>query len=422
LAVLRETPGLTVRSRPGRGSSFRATVPLLGPAFVAAIAYVDPGNFATNFTAGATYGYQLIWVVVVANVMAMLIQFLAGKLALATGGNLAELCREHYRPVVSRGLWVQAETMAMATDLAEIIGGAIALRLLFDVPLLVGGLITSGVALALLAVQGRGHRPFELVISGFLGLIVAGFLYSTVASGVEPNSIGAGLIPSFAGTDSVLIATGMLGATVMPHAIFLHSALMQHRAQQPLAPQDRRELLRRHRYDVVIAMGVAGLANLAMLLLAARHLSGAGLPDVESIDGIHGGLEATAGSAVALIFACALLASGFASSGVGTYAGQVVMQGFIRRRIPLVVRRTTTIAPALVLLASGVHPTEALVVSQVVLSFGIPFALLPLVLLTRRRDVMGDLVNARSTTTIAWLVAAGISALNGVLLAGLVLA
>ncbi len=404
------TPLQIVRAR-GR---VRGSVPLLGPAFVAAIAYVDPGNFATNFSAGASYGYQLVWVIVAANLMAMLIQSLSGKVGLATGRNLPELCREHFPRPVTRGLWVQAEVVAMATDLAEIIGGAIALQLLFGLPLLAGGLITAAVAFALLSVQNRGYRPFELVIAGLLTVILLGFLFTLVHSGADLPQLGAGLLPSFSGTDSVLLATGILGATVMPHVIYLHSALTQDRI--PAADVgELRQLLRHQRVDVAIAMGLAGLVNLAMLVLAARLFFGSDQPAVDTLQGAHAALDQLAGPLVALAFALALLASGFASSGVGTYAGQVVMQGFLERRIPLLVRRAVTMAPALVVLALGVDPTRALVLSQVVLSFGIPFALVPLVLLSRRHDVMGALVNARSTTAVAAVVAAVIVALNAFL-------
>ena len=393
----------------------RGRLPLLGPAFVAAIAYVDPGNFATNFSAGAQFGYLLLWVIVAANLMAMLIQSLSGKIGLATGRNLAELCREHFpRPVV-RGLWVQAELVAMATDLAEIIGGAIALNLLFGVPLLTGGAITAVVAFALLALQGRGHRPFELAIAGLLGVIALGFLYSVAMSGVDGAGLATGLVPTFQGTDSVLLATGILGATVMPHVIYLHSALTQDRIPGHDAAEVQ-SLLRHQRLDVILAMGVAGLVNAAMLVLAARLLLGE--PHVDTLEGAHDALGRIAGAPVAFAFAIALLASGFASSGVGTYAGQVVMQGFLRRRIPLLLRRGITMAPALVVLAIGLDPTRALVLSQVVLSFGIPFALVPLVLLTRRVDVMGALVNRWQTPVAASLVAAVIIGLNGFLLYG----
>ena len=400
----------------GRGR-VRGSLALLGPAFVAAIAYVDPGNFATNFSAGAEFGYRLAWVIVLANVMAMLIQSLSGKVGLATGRNLPELCREHFPRPVTRGLWVQAELVAMATDLAEVIGGAIALNLLFGLPLLTGGLITAVVAFGLLGLQARGHRPFELAITGLLAVIALGFVFSTVRAGVDGGDLAAGFVPSFAGVDSVLLATGILGATVMPHVIYLHSALTQHR----IAPEnegERRSLLRSQRFDVVIAMGLAGLVNLAMLVIAARLFFGRDLAGVDTLEGAHAALDEVAGAPVAFAFAIALLASGFASSGVGTYAGQVVMQGFLQMQLPLLLRRAITMAPALVVLALGVDPTQALVLSQVVLSFGIPFALVPLVLLTRRPDVMGALVNRPVTTATAWVVAALVIALNGFLLVG----
>ena len=399
-----------VRSR-GR---VRGSLPLLGPAFVAAIAYVDPGNFATNVSAGAAYGYRLVWVIVAANLMAMLIQSLSGKLGLATGRDLPELCRDHFRRPVTVGLWAQAEVVAMATDLAEIIGGAIALKLLLDVPLLAGGLITAVVAFALLAVQARGHRPFELVIGGLLAVILLGFVFNVLRSGADVGALGRGLVPGFDGTDSVVLAAGILGATVMPHVIYLHSALTAGRIPAS-DPDEVRQLLRHQRVDVVLAMGLAGLVNLAMLVLAARLFFGTDVPGTDTLEGVHRGLQGSAGGLVALAFALALLASGFASSGVGTYAGQIVMQGFLRRRIPLLLRRAVTMAPALVVLALGVDPTRALVLSQVVLSFGIPFALVPLVLLTRRADVMGALVNRRATTALAGVVAAVVVALNAFL-------
>ena len=407
------TPLEVVRRR-GR---VRSSLALLGPAFVAAIAYVDPGNFATNFSAGAEFGYRLVWVIVFANLMAMLIQSLSGKVGLATGRNLPELCREHFPRPVTRGLWVQAELVAMATDLAEVIGGAIALYLLFDIPLLWGGLITAVVAFLLLGLQSRGYRPFELAITGLLAVIAGGFLFDTVTAGLDVGALAGGFVPSFDGTDSVLLATGILGATVMPHVIYLHSALTQDRIP-PADLAETRQLLRAQRVDVVVAMGMAGLVNLAMLVLAARLFFGSDLPGVDTLEGAHAALREVAGAPAALAFAIALLASGFASSGVGTFAGQVVMQGFLDRRIPLLLRRLITMAPALVVLALGVDPTQALVLSQVVLSFGIPFALIPLVLLTRRADVMGALVNRPVTTAVAWVVAALIVSLNAFLLYG----
>ena len=393
----------------------RGPLPLLGPAYVAAVAYVDPGNFATNITAGSRFGYLLVWVVVVANLMAMLIQYLSAKAGIATGMSLPELCRSHFPRPVTRGLWVQAEIVAMATDLAEVLGGAIALYLLFDIPLLTGGLITAVAAFALLALQSRGARPFELAITGMLLVILLGFLYSLVAGGVDAGGVATGLAPRFEGTETVLLATGMLGATVMPHVIYLHGALTQNRYVRRTEEQ-RLGLLRSQRVDVMTAMTVAGVINLTMLVVAARVLSGTDTP-VDTIEAAHAGLGAAIGSNAALLFALALLASGFAASGVGTLSGQIVMQGFLRRRIPLFVRRLITLAPALIVIAAGVDPTQALVISQVVLSFGIPLALVPLVLFTRRRDVMGALVNRRLTTVVATVVAVVISALNVTLIA-----
>jgi manganese transport protein len=388
----------------------RYRLALLGPAFVASVAYVDPGNFATNISGGAKYGYLLLWVILAANLMAMLIQYLSAKVGIATGSNLPELCRERFPRPVSWGLWVQAELLAMATDLAEFVGAAIALNLLFGVPLFASGLITAVVAFAILGLQARGYRRFETVIAGLLGIILLGFLYDTLKVGPDAGSVLGGFVPGFAGTESVLLATGILGATVMPHVIYLHSALTQDRIR-PRDDFERRELLRFQRVDVIIAMGIAGVVNMAMLTIAASLFHGSGL-SVESIEEAYAGFSDLLGPGAALAFGLALLASGLASSSVGTYAGQVVMQGFIARTIPLVVRRLVTMLPALIVLAIGLDPTRSLVISQVVLSFGIPFALVPLVLLTRRREVMGALANRRVTTIAAGVVAALIIALN----------
>jgi manganese transport protein len=387
-----------------------ARLALIGPAFVACIAYVDPGNFATNIAGGSKYGYLLLWVLLGANLMAMLIQNLSAKIGIATGKNLPELCREHFPRPVTWGLWVQAELIAMATDLAEFVGAAIALNLLFDIPLLPSGLITAVAAFAILGLQGRGYRRFELAIIGFLGVILLGFLYDTLRIGFDAGEAAKGFVPHFDGSDSILLATGILGATVMPHVIYLHSALTQDRVKAS-DDAERRVLLRFTRIDVTIAMTLAGLINMSMLVIAASLFFGNG-PDVDTIEQAHAGFKELVGPSAAIAFALALLASGFASSSVGTYAGQVVMQGFIARAVPLVVRRAVTMTPALIVLAIGVDPSNALVISQVVLSFGIPFALVPLVLLTRRKDIMGTLVNRRLTTVVAGLVAAVISALN----------
>jgi manganese transport protein len=409
IALPRPTEFQRIRSR-GR---VRGAIPFLGPAFVACIAYVDPGNFATNIAGGAQYGYLLLWVILAANLMAMLVQNLTAKVGIATGRNLPELCREHFPRPVSWGLWVQAELIAMATDLAEFIGAAIALNLLFGVPLFAAGVITSIVAFGILALQARGHRRFELVIIGFLAVILLGFLYDTLKIGVDAGAAARGFLPGFAGTDSVLLAAGILGATVMPHVIYLHSALTQSRIPARNT-EERRRLLRFSRIDVTMAMSLAGIVNMSMLVIAAALFHGR--LAVDTIEGAHSGFSTLVGPGAALAFALALLASGLASSSVGTYAGQVVMQGFIQRTIPLALRRAVTMAPALIVLAVGLDPTRSLVISQVVLSFGIPFALVPLVLLTRRRDVMGELANRRITTAAAAIVATMIIALNAFLL------
>ncbi|WP_433378532.1 Nramp family divalent metal transporter [Actinoplanes sp. CA-142083] len=394
----------------------RGTVALLGPAFVAAVAYIDPGNFATNFTAGARFGYTLVWVIVVANLTAMLVQYLSAKAGVATGRDLPELCREHLPRPVSRGLWVQAEIIAMATDLAEFLGAAVGLYLLFGVPLFPAGLITAVVAFGILALEQRGYRRFELAIAGLLGIVLLGFLYDLIVVGADPAGVASGFVPRLAGSDSLLLVCGIIGATVMPHVVYLHSALTKSR----VACRDdgeRRELLRFQRLDVMIGLGAAGLINLSMLVVAASLFHGSGVSlEGDTIQAAHDGLGRLVGGGAALAFAVALLASGLSSSSVGTYAGQIVMQGFIRRRIPLFVRRAVTMAPALTVLALGLPPTDSLVISQVVLSFGIPFALVPLLLVTRRRDIMGSFVNHRVTTFVAGTVAVLIIGLNAYLI------
>jgi manganese transport protein len=390
-------------------------VALFGPAFVAAVAYIDPGNFATNIAGGAKYGFLLVWVIIAANLMAMLIQYLSAKVGVITGHSLPELCRAGFSRPITWGLWIQAEIIAIATDLAEFVGAAIALNLLFGVPPFAAGLITAVVAFGILALQTRGYRRFELAIAGLLGIVLLGFLYDLLQVGADAGSVAGGLIPGFAGTDSVMLAVGILGATVMPHVVYLHSALTQNRIK-PADERERRSLLRFQRVDVVVAMGLAGLINLSMLIVAAQLFHGSGRTGVDSIEGAHAGLGALVGGGAALAFAVALLASGLSSSSVGTYAGQVVMQGFIARRIPLFLRRAFTMAPALVVLALGLDPSSTLVLSQVVLSFGIPFALVPLILLTRRKDLMGDYVNRGATTAVASIVAAMIIGLNAFLL------
>ena len=409
-------PGPSPLRRVRARGPIRGRMALLGPAFVAAVAYIDPGNFATNIAAGAKFGYLLVWVIVMANVMAMLVQYLSAKAGLASGRNLPELCRESFPRVANFGLWVQAEIVAMATDLAEFVGAAIGLNLLFGIGLLPAGLITAVVAFAILALQQRGYRRFELAIAGLLGLVALGFIYDFVAVGHHSASgIAGGLVPGFAGSESLLLAIGIIGATVMPHVVYLHSALTQRRIE-PRDDGERRELLRYIRLDCGLGLGAAGIINLAMLCVAVAIFNRTGNTGVDSIEAAHDGLSTLVGGGAALAFAVALLASGLSSSSVGTYAGQVVMQGFIRRSIPLFVRRAVTMSPALVVLALGLPTTATLVISQVVLSFGIPFALVPLILVTRRADLMGALVNRRSTTIAASVIAAIIISLNAFLI------
>ncbi len=395
----------------------RAMLAMLGPAFVAAVAYVDPGNFATNIQGGARFGYLLLWVVLAANLMAMLIQYLSAKLGVVTNRNLPELCREHYPRPVAWGLWIQAEAMAMATDIAEFIGAALGLNLLFGVPLLPAGFLTGAIAFALLELQRHGFRRFELAITALLGLIMLGFLYETLKIGPSASGVAHGLVPHLDGSSSVYLAVGIIGATVMPHVIYLHSALTKGRT--PVRNEaERRRVLRFERTDVIVALGLAGLVNMAMLAVAAKLFHDTpGYSHVNTIQEAHAGFSHLVGGTAALAFAVALLASGASSSSVGTYAGQVVMAGFVNLRISLFARRALTMVPALVVLGIGVSPTSALVLSQVVLSFGIPFALVPLLLLTSRRDVMGAHVNRLPTTAVAVAIAALISALNVFLLA-----
>jgi manganese transport protein len=393
----------------------RATLAMLGPAFVASIAYVDPGNFATNIQGGARYGYLLLWVVLAANLIAMLIQYLSAKLGIVTDHDLPEVVRAHFPRALTWGMWLQAEVMAMSTDIAEFLGAAIGLNLLFGVPLLPAGLITGVIAFAILELQTHGFRRFELAVSALLGIIFAGFLYETLRIGPSVHGSLHGLIPGLHGATSLYLAVGIIGATVMPHVIYLHSALTNGR--MPVRnDRERSRVLRFERLDVIIALGLAGLVNMAMLAVAAKLFHTPALAGLSTIQDAHTQFGHLVGGAAALAFAVALLASGASSASVGTYAGQVVMAGFINVRIPLVVRRAITMIPAIVVLAVGVSPTNALVFSQVVLSFGIPMALIPLVMLTGRRDVMGVHVNRRITTMLAWSCAIVISGLNVFLL------
>ena len=387
---------------------------LLGPAFVASIAYVDPGNVAANLTAGAQYGYLLVWVLVVANGMAVLIQFLSAKLGLVTGHSLPELVGARLGRGPRLLYWAQAELVAGATDLAEVIGGAVALHILFGVPLPIGGLIVGLVSMALLSVQSRhGQRPFEFVVMGLLAVITLGFGAGLLFSPVDWGGAASGLVPRFEGTQTVLLAASMLGATVMPHAIYLHSSLARDRHGLHTGDSLRR-LLRTTRWDVLLSLLVAGTVNIAMLLLAASSLSG--VPGTDSIEGAHAAISSAMGPAIGVIFGVGLLASGLASTSVGCYAGAAIMSGLLKVRIPLLVRRAVTLVPALILLIVGVDPTWALVISQVLLSIGIPFAVIPLVKLTSDRTLMGTSANSLRVRVVAWIVVTAIVTLNVALL------
>ena len=387
-------------------------LPFLGPAFIACIAYIDPGNFATNIAGGSRFGYRLVWVIVAANLLAMLIQVLSAKLGIATGRNLPEVCRERFSRRTSFALWMQAEAIAMATDLAEFLGAAIGIHLLTGLALFPSAVASGIAAFAILGLLRVGARLFEAVIAVLVGVI--GACYVAELTFAHPD-FGAVLrhavVPQFGSSAAVLLSVGILGATVMPHVIYLHSALTQDRLV-PETDEDAQTLLRYTRIDVVIAMTIAGVINIAMLVMAASTFFKSGLLHVDSLEGAHKTLQPILGGASSVLFALALIASGLSSSAVGTLSGQVVMQGFIRRRIPVTVRRLVTMLPAFVVIAIGVDPSKTLVLSQVVLSFGIPFALVPLVMFTARRDVMGPLVNRRLTTVAASLVASVIIVLN----------
>src|SRR6266498_5699186 len=401
-----------------RGHPHRFRIlPFLGPAFVACVAYIDPGNFATNVAGGSKFGFTLLWVIVASNLMAMLIQMLSAKLGIATGRNLPEVCREQFSRRTSLSLWIQAEAIAMATDLAEFLGAVVGFHLLLGIDLLPAAGLTAVAAFSILGLQRFGFRPFEAVIVVLVGVVGVCYISELFLAHPPLGTVGLHAIkPEFAGSESVLLAVGILGATVMPHVIYLHSALMQNRIV-PRNDEEARKLYKYTRIDVVIAMTIAGLINMSMLVVAATVFFGSGLTNIESLEGAHRTLEPILGGASSVLFALALTASGLSSSTVGTLSGQVVMQGFIRRRIPLFVRRLVTMIPAFVVVAIGVDPSRTLVISQVVLSFGIPFALIPLVLFTSRRDLMGALVNRKITTAAASVVAALIISLNFFLLA-----
>ncbi len=387
-------------------------LPFLGPAFIASVAYVDPGNFATNIEGGSQFGYTLLWVIVASNLMAMLIQTLSAKLGIASGNNLAEHCRNQFSKPVVYGMWVLMEVVAMATDLAEFLGAALGFNLLLGIPLMWGGILTAIATFLILGLERYGFRPLEAVISSMVGIIAISYLIETIMDKPDwVNVFKHAVVPEFAGAESVLLAAGILGATVMPHAIFLHSALTQGRIVVK-DPHRLRRLFRFEITDVVIAMGVASMVNAAMLIMAAATFHQSGMTEIATIEQAHRTLEPLLGRAAQWFFGLSLLAAGLSSSTVGTSAGQVIMQGFLKRHIPVWIRRLVTMLPSLIVIALKFDPTRTLVLSQVVLSFGLPFAIIPLVLFTKRIDIMGTLVNHRITTFIATIIAGLIILLN----------
>lgn len=407
---------LDILGGEGRPNRLTRLMPFLGPAFIASVAYVDPGNFATNIQGGAQFGYLLVWVIVTSNLMAMLIQTLSAKLGIATGMNLAEQCRAHFpRPVVIV-MWLLMEVVAMATDLAEFLGAALGFQLLMGVPLFAGALLTALATVLILGLERYGFRPLEAVISAMVGMIALCYLLETIIVKPDWGLVAYhAFVPHFSGAESVLLASGILGATVMPHAIFLHSALTQRR----IVVRDKKRLQSLYHFeiaDVVIAMGMASFVNAAMLIMAAATFHNTGHAAVGTIEEAYRTLEPLLGTSAKWIFGLSLLLAGLSSSTVGTSAGQVIMQGFMQRHIPIWVRRLVTMAPSLAVIGAGLDPTRTLIVSQVVLSFGLPFAIIPLVMFTRRADIMGDLVNRRLTTALAGMIAGIILALNAYLL------
>ncbi len=423
-----ETPKTTTEIGRGDASTIRAAddvlsgkskkgvirrlLPFLGPAFIASVAYIDPGNFATNIQAGASFGYLLLWVIVVSNLMAMLIQMLSAKLGIATGLNLAELCREHFPQLIVWGMWILAEIVAIATDLAEFVGAALGFQLLFHIPLLWGGILTAFVTFAILGLERYGFRAMEAVITAMVGVIALCYVIETILDRPAWGVIAYhAVVPQFNGTESILLAAGILGATVMPHVIFLHSALTQGRIVTR-SPRLLKKLARFERIDIVIAMSLAGCVNAAMLIMAASTFYSAGLSQIGTIEEAYRTLTPLLGQAASWVFAISLIASGLSSTTVGTMAGQIIMQGFLRRSIPVWIRRSITMLPSLIVIIIGLEPTRTLVISQVILSFGIPFALVPLIQFTRRESIMGGLVNHWLTTVLASIVAGLIIALN----------
>ncbi|WP_084777951.1 Nramp family divalent metal transporter [Saccharibacillus sacchari] len=395
----------------GETKGLKRLLPFLGPAFIAAVAYIDPGNFATNITAGSQYGYMLLWVIFGSNLMAVLIQALSAKLGIATGRNLPEVARDRFPKGVSIFLWIQSELVIIATDLAEFIGAALGLYLIFGIPMLPAALITAVASFAILELQRRGFRALETGIAGMVVAVVLAFAFQVFMAKPDMGAVAMGIFtPQFQGTESIMLAAGILGATVMPHAIYLHSSLTQNRIVGR-NEEEKKKIFRLEFFDIVFAMVVAGAVNMAMLIIAAALFFKNGLV-VEELDQAFIHFRELAGPATAISFGLGLLIAGLSSSSVGTMSGDVVMQGFINKRINLYLRRAITMTPPLVLIISGINATQALVTSQVILSFGIAFALVPLMMFTGDRKLMGGLVNRPITKILGWAIAALVIALN----------
>ncbi len=391
---------------------FLRILPYLGPAFIASVAYIDPGNYATNIQAGSEFGYTLLWVIFASNITAILVQATAAKLGIATGKNLAEHCRDSYPTWANYGLWIMMEIVAIATDLAEFLGAAVGLQLLFGLPLLVGGIITALATFLILGVERFGFRPLEAIITGFVIVVAVSYLVETILDrpdwAVMAQSFNPPRIP---GAEGALLAAGILGATVMPHAIFLHSALTQNR----LRPDDesgRKRLFRFELVDVLVAMGVASFVNAAMLVMAAAAFHRNGITNVATLEQAYVTLEPLLGKSASVVFGISLLASGLSSSAVGTSAGQIIMEGFVNRHIPVWIRRLVTVAPSILIIAIGLEPTRVLVISQVLLSFGLPVTIFSLLRFSADRRLMGSLVNARLTSILLGAAAIFVSVLN----------
>jgi manganese transport protein len=401
-----------VLSGTSKKGFFARILPFMGPAFIASVAYMDPGNFATNIQGGAKFGLTLLWVILASNLMAMLLQSLSAKLGIATGTNLAEHCRNEFPRSVSITMWVIGELVAFATDLAEFLGAALGLNLLFGMPLWLAGILTGVITFMILGLERHGFRPLEAVITAMIAVVAGSYLVELILIKPAMGPVFYHMfVPQFAGKESVLIATGILGATVMPHALYLHSALTQDRILVK-DPKLQKRLYKFELIDVFVAMGLASLINMAMLIMAAATFNQSGMTNVGTIEEAHKTLVPLLGSAASWVFAISLLASGLSSASVGTMAGQIIMQGFLHRHIQPWVRRLVTMVPSMIVIAMGLDPTRTLILSQVVLSFGLPFAVIPLIMFTRRKDLMGELVNTKLTTFLAILVAALIVSLN----------